>query len=353
MLTIFFWRISLRNSTSEDERFHPVKEHRATRCVFLFVSEFWAGGQDTIPRTAHISRVEFKRTLVCTPTLIFTHRRILSIKLLWSWKKSKPEHASDCSHALPRQSDGHVTTQGSYSRSDPPEAQLHRGTSGFARSTPTYQAELHPSTGYEPNLYYEDKSSNFYVSISGDTVQSAATSSWTEDAPTTLLVESLLWSSHAGRELQRYLVSKWWLPTYEINNVLRRRRIEGKSANVIVVRVLKHFTTKNDSLKRPLLVIDGKPRDFTKRDSKRCHADNLQTWTQRWSWVWQGTTNLPSWNLSRFSASTRSATWSPDLRSSRRISSKRHGTSGYGANSRIWVAFWSRRSTRRSWTNTE
>ena len=42
---------------------------------------------------------------------------------------------------------------------------------------------------------------------------------------------------------------------------------QGESANIIV-QVLKRLTTKNDSLKRPLLVIDGKKKDFKPREQE-------------------------------------------------------------------------------------
>ena len=138
-----------------------------------------------------------------------------------------------------------------------------RNPSDVVQSTFGYQAELLPSLRYEPNLYYEDNALNLYVSISSDMVQSSPTSSATEDAATTLPSRKLLFlSSNAGREPDRHSVQKRRLPKDEIPSV--PEAWQGKSANIIVVNVLKPFTTNNDSLKRPLLVIDGKQKDFYK-----------------------------------------------------------------------------------------
>ena len=94
---------------------------------------------------------------------------------------------------LPRHSDGHCTPQGSYSRRDPRKYTSTEEPLGpcAERSTFGYQAESPPSTGYEPNLYHEDTTSNLHVSISDDAVQMSATSSETEDAATALPAESL------------------------------------------------------------------------------------------------------------------------------------------------------------------
>ena len=114
----------------------------------------------------------------------FTLRRIFSIKLC-SLEKGRRIRARIWLHlhALPPQPDGHTTRQGSYTRS------VFLGSttpSDPKRSTFDYQAEVLLPAGYHPNLYYEDNTSNLYMSISDDTMQCSATSSETEDAGTTL-----------------------------------------------------------------------------------------------------------------------------------------------------------------------
>ena len=53
----------------------------------------------------------------------------------------------------------------------------------------------------------------------------------------------------------------------------------GKSANIIVVKVLKHSTPINDSLVRPLQVIDGKRKDFYKPRQQELPRRHFPQWT--------------------------------------------------------------------------
>ena len=58
-----------------------------------------------------------------------------------------------------------------------------------------------------------------------------------------------------------------------------KKERQAKSANITVVKVLKHFTTKSDSLKRPLLVVDGKPTDFHKPRQQELARKQFPKWT--------------------------------------------------------------------------
>ena len=138
--------------------------------------------EDTIPRTAHFPRLDS-----CVNTL----RRTFSKSCKGSCVIAILTTASTCT-----------------STTNPTDLQHHsahtyevrlgsttplRNPSATARSTFVDQADLRLSTGYEPNLYYEDNTSNLYVSTSGDTVQSSATSSETEDSATTLPASDILY----------------------------------------------------------------------------------------------------------------------------------------------------------------
>ena len=155
-------------------------------------------------------------------------------------KEVVPEHASDCSHALPRQSDGHATTQGSYSRSDPPEAQpVHRLWA---------QLELRGQIFELLRVYlrrHGAKCSHQFLDRRRH-----------NDTPSEEFTFEVLMLAASSSDI---LFRNGGYQLTKLTTSSRRRWIEGKSANIIVVWVLKHFTTKNDSLKRPLFVIDGKP----------------------------------------------------------------------------------------------
>ena len=121
-----------------------------------------------------------------------------------------------------------------------------RNPSDTAWSMFGYQAELAPSTGYEHNL------------PSSDTMQCSATRSETEYVATTLLAQSLLLILGASRSDEGCQQKK--CPTF----LWEEEDLQEKLVNIVVIKVLKHFFTKIDSLKRQLLVIDGKRKLFFK-----------------------------------------------------------------------------------------
>ena len=127
-------------------------------------------------------------------------------------------------------------------------------SSDTARSTFGHQAELPLSTGYEPELDCEDNSSNLYVSISSDTVQSSATGSETlcrNDSPDLVML---------GTSRSDTLCRNRRLPTEEMPHVPdgEGRLAREVGQNTIVIKVLKHFTPTSSN-----------------RDSKSCHADDF------------------------------------------------------------------------------
>ena len=71
-------------------------------------------------------------------------------------------------------------------------------------------------------------------------------------------------ASNAGREPERHPVQKRRLPTDEIPNVLEGQIRMAREASECYRRQGFEAITKNDSLKSPLLVIDGKPKEFHK-----------------------------------------------------------------------------------------
>ena len=117
---------------------------------------------------------------------------------------------------------------------------------------------------FHPQVVSPTCTSNFYVSISSDTVRNSATSSETEDVATTrqqkLTFEFWSWeqstatSCTESKFANRRNSQRSW----------QREEWQAMSANIIVVKVVKDFTTTNDSWKRPLQVIDVKRKDFYK-----------------------------------------------------------------------------------------
>ena len=95
----------------------------------------------------------------------------------------------------------------------PTDTQHH--SSDTARSTFGYQAELPPSTGYEPELDYEDNTSNLYVFISSDTVQTSENQFGDEMSQRLSRQEAC----DVGPEPSRHLVLKRRLPTEEMPHV--------------------------------------------------------------------------------------------------------------------------------------
>ena len=150
----------------------------------------------------------------------------------------------------------------------------------FGSTTPsdparsTYQAELPPATGHEPNLYCEDNASKLHVSISDDTVQSSATSSATADAATTLKTESLLLSSNAGREPKRHPVAKRRLSAHEILSVFEGETRIAREASEYDRRQAVH-PPRNDSFQRPLLVIDGRADRLLQAETARVATSTI------------------------------------------------------------------------------
>ena len=193
---------------------------------------------------------------------------------------------------------------------------------------------------YEPNMYYEDDTSNHHVSISSNPVQSSATSSEMKDAATTLPAESLLLSSNAGREPERHPVQKRRLLTNEIPNVLEGEiRVARRVSAYYRRQGFEALHPKNDSLKRPLLVIDGQPKDFYKprqqelprRQFPKCTlvCADLTT-SSKLSLMKYNEFTFMNPQSNEHKHSKRNAT-----RSSRRISSKRCYISGNVVNSGI------------------
>ena len=173
-------------------------------------------------------------------------------------------------------------------------------------------------------MYCEDNTSHLYVSISCDTVQSSATSSETGNAATTPPANSLLLSSGAGEQSAATSHINEGCQHTKFPTFLREREEwQGKAANVIVVMVLVHFTTKNHSMKRPL------PASHRWEANRPVQAETAKVATQTLSQmnarfhrlennvgaVFDGRPKLLSRILSRISTSTRSTTRNPDSRS--------------------------------------
>ena len=131
--------------------------------------------------------------------------------------------------------------------------------SDTARSTFGYQAELPPSTSYEPKLYYKDNTSNLYVYISSGTVQSSATNSKS--------------STHARREPKRHLVQAGRLPTEETHHVSEgQMRMAREVSENYRRQGLEALHRQERQFEEATM---GSGKTSSNRDSKSCHADDF------------------------------------------------------------------------------